>query len=490
MAPPVNMRPDTLRPTGRGNAVHRPGRLVLAVLLGAASLALALGVAPAVPGGAKQHLLTLLAMALAAFAGGLLARETAPRNAPATEPGRSEAEGQISRDLARGVAHDVNNMLTVLVLDAEMLDDPQLSKEALQSLSRSMQDGCRQGAELTNLLLAYAGRQTHDPQLVDLTAALSQMQDRLRQSLMPNQRLTLRLPEQGVPVVIDLPALEMALSQLVTNAAIASEDNGEVRLLLDPPDPDGVLQITIADNGTGMGSEVVAQALRPYFTGRATGSYRGLGLSAADGFARQCGGSIMIASAPAPAPTQGTRVTLRLPANLDQAARTGLTPAAARSPPAGMPSRTPSNISSGRPSRLPPGLSSSLSSGGQARILVVDDNESVRDSLARRLRAGGHEVMVAGDITAARARLRLGVDALVTDVVLGGAEDGVALALEARGQDQFLALVFISGVMSSRQPELLQGDDIASFLRKPVNMSELSAVLDGLLAMRALGRGR
>jgi DNA-binding NtrC family response regulator len=122
--------------------------------------------------------------------------------------------------------------------------------------------------------------------------------------------------------------------------------------------------------------------------------------------------------------------------------------------------------------------------------LVVDDNESVRDSLARRLRAGGHEVMVAGDITAARARLRLGVDALVTDVLLGGAEDGVALALEARGQDQFLALVFISGVMSSRQPELLQGDDMASFLRKPVNMSELSAVLDGLLAMRALGRGR
>lgn len=429
--------------------------IVLAVLFVQASLGCGLLSLRWGPSDLWREALLADALVLAGVAGAMMARIALAPGRPVSQAA-PQAEAEASRYLARGVAHDVNNLLTVLALDAEMLDDPQLPQGALQSLSRSMQETCRQGAELTGLLLAYAGRQALQPMLVDLPAELTRMQAALAQTLMPLQRLVLRLPAQGLPMVVDVSALELALRQLVGNAALASAEDGEVSLLLDPPDRDGVLQITIADQGTGMTRAVAAQALLPYFTDRASGFHRGLGLPAADGFARQCGGDISIVSSPG----QGTRVTLRLPANLGHGARPGL----------------PWVTVQGLP---PP---------GPARILVVDDNEAVRDSLARRLRVKGHEVMVAGDIGGARARLRLGVDALVTDVVLGGAEDGVALALEARGQDRLLALVFISGVMSSRQPELLEGDDMASFLRKPVNMIELTAVLDGLLAMRALRR--
>lgn len=122
------------------------------------------------------------------------------------------------------------------------------------------------------------------------------------------------------------------------------------------------------------------------------------------------------------------------------------------------------------------------------RILVVDDKAPVRESIARRLRSCGYDVIEAADAVSADRLVRAGVDVMITDIVLDDAQDGFALAARASAHDRLLPIVFMSGFMTARQPEILAGDDLAEFLRKPVNGAELQTVIVGLLALREARR--
>ncbi len=408
-------------------------------------------------GAVAVHAAALAAMALAggmAVLGVTLAR---------TKPIRHEPRAtDLTRQFARGMAHDINNLLTVLSIDVEMLADRDTEAADRTVLCASMLDACRQGAELATLLMAFAGQQTLTSQPVDLVAELSRRRGDLARHLAPGQSLAVDMPTQEVTIPIDADALAAALRHLVSNAGMASAADATIGLTVtvrapNAADPAGVADIIVSDHGMGMSQDVLEKAMQPYFSAQFGGFHRGLGLPAVDGFARQIGGALLVTTRPG----RGTSVTLRLPARRDSVAA----PQRPQVRPIAAPLRQP------------------------ARILVVDDNEAVRESLARRLRTKGHQVVTAPNIEQARRLLADGADVLVTDVVLGGAEDGVALAIEARSRDPALALVFISGVMSSRQPTLLAGDDMASFVRKPVNTTELNEVLDGLLAMRAMRRG-
>ncbi len=151
---------------------------------------------------------------------------------------------------------------------------------------------------------------------------------------------------------------------------------------------------------------------------------------------------------------------------------------------------------SGNASSLPVHAGVTLSSkpqanafGSRGRILVVDDSALVRHSIARRLSADGYEVKEANDVEAAEAAVATGVDLMVTDIVLNDAIDGFALAVRVRAINRWLPIVFMSGFVSARQPELLANDDLAGFLRKPINGGELNAVIAGLLALRETRRG-
>jgi CheY-like chemotaxis protein len=396
-------------------------------------------------------------LAMMALAGGLTVLGFIPTPAQA-EPADDDMS-ELARQLAHSVAHDINNLLTVLLLDAELVTDPQTSSADLVLLGHSMRTACREGADLTTLLLAYAGRQNLKTSPIDLAAALPEMRPRLERCLAAGGALSVQLPDRHLPIVVDTAALEAALCQLVT---ITGASGAPLRLMVslgaaDTAFPDGFTDITVSDSPQELRPIASEHRLRPSFSARLGGFHRGMALPAVDGFARQSGGALFIRASDG----NGSEVTLRLP------------------------SGNAVEIAEHRPAVMPLMAARAC----PARVLVVDDNAGVRESLARNLRANGHQVVAARDIGQARLHLAEGVDVLVTDVVLGGAEGGVELGMEARNRDSSLALVFISGVMSSHQSGLLAGDDMASFLRKPVNTGELTAVLEGLLALRALRRG-
>jgi signal transduction histidine kinase len=379
-------------------------------------------------------------------------------------PGVSSHDGPM-RHLAAGVAHEFNNILTVLSFDAEMLVAEPNADESVQVLSRSMLGATAMGTQLTQSLLAYAERAVLRPQMIDLELMLSQCHERLVAALDPGQSLLRagRVASVGpVFVLVDPDALEFCLISLLRNAADVSEAGAEITLEVDITSVGGVPRVALVvdDTGPGMEADMVACAMAPGFSGRDSDRRLGLGLSAALGFARQSGGSLALESTPG----LGTRARLLLPLNADEPMVA--TPGVSLSP---IPAKSyPAPAEASRPKR----------------VLLVEDIAPVRESIARRLRIDGFEVLEAATVAEVLAQVARGVEVMVTDIMLNDATDGWTLASRAREADPLLPLVFMSGYLSSRQPELLAGDELASFVRKPVNGMELQTVIAGLLALR------
>jgi signal transduction histidine kinase/ActR/RegA family two-component response regulator len=375
-------------------------------------------------------------------------------------PGSPPDREAMARRLAAGVAHDINNALTVLSFDAEMVTAAHPGDAGLEMLSRSMLGATARGAELTQSLLAYAERAVLRPRPVDLADELARRHASFASRLNPGQMLVCVTPDKAGPaplVMLDPDALEICLGALLRNAAEAAGPRAEIRLELQLTPAGTLAMLVVDDAGPGMDAFSLAHACEPGFSGKRDGHHLGLGLSAAAGFARQSGGRLSLDSPPG----LGTRASLIFPVLI--------------------PGRRGSQHAT-------PARSGASLAGRSSRVLLVDDSAPVRDSIARRLRAIGYEVIEAQNAGDAEALVMRGVDVMVTDIMLNDAIDGWALAARARERDSTLPLVFMSGFMSFRQPELLAGADLASFVRKPVNGAELHTVIAGLLAMRETRR--
>ncbi len=144
----------------------------------------------------------------------------------------------------------------------------------------------------------------------------------------------------------------------------------------------------------------------------------------------------------------------------------------------------------GTATQAPLSASDMLRAKSAMRVLLVDDNDMVRESIARRLRIIGYDVVEASNGHDANLILPDRIDILITDIVLHQDIDGWALAEIARRMDPNLPLVFMSGYMSARQPDVMAADELASFIRKPLHSAELQAVIAGLLALRETRRLR
>jgi CheY-like chemotaxis protein len=142
--------------------------------------------------------------------------------------------------------------------------------------------------------------------------------------------------------------------------------------------------------------------------------------------------------------------------------------------------------------RAPPSLASGDPAGLRAkppiRVLLVDDNDMVRATIAQRLRLMGYAVEEAASGIDALDMLSTAHDILITDIVLHHSVDGWALAERARQVLPTLPIVFMSGYLSARQPEMMAHDELATFVRKPMESAELQAVIEGLLALRETRR--
>ncbi len=355
---------------------------------------------------------------------------------------RVEALGR----LTGGVAHDFNNLLGVISNSAHLMqrhaDKPELQVPLAATL-RAVEVGSR----LTQHLLRFAGRRPLRPQAVALGRFLPELQELMRSVLGRRIEVTVQVAADTLPVRVDSGELELALLNLALNARDAMPSGGELRLRAGnagPEDIEGMpprrfVLITFSDDGEGMEPELAARVFEPFFTTKATGKGTGLGLSQVHGFCVQAGGAARLASTPG----LGTTVSLLLPASDDDSV---------------------DSLAAAAPA---PGIQG-------ARVLLVEDNIELGDVTAALLQAHGAQVQRAADAAEALRRVHAGAafDVVLSDVVMPGAMDGLALARQLHREQPGLPVVLISGFVAS---EAAVRDFVV--LHKPCPQQELLAAL-------------
>jgi PAS domain S-box-containing protein len=360
-------------------------------------------------------------------------REAAAQLAHAS---RMAALGQ----LTGGIAHDVNNMLTVVSLNLDLLADEIApgtpAAEALEAARRAAAGG----SGLTAQLLAFARRQPLRPEVVGVAALFDELRPMLARTLGRGVTVTLEAAPGTGAVRVDAAQLRSALVNLAINARDAMPEGGTVTITAAPAEA-GSVAFAVADTGLGMPPEVAARAFEPFFTTKPSGKGTGLGLAQVYGFITQSHGTIGIESQPG----KGTVVRFTLPVAAPEA---GAAEGEAASPRRG------------------------------ARVLVVEDETELRLAVAAMCRSAGFAVVEAENAAAAMALIEAGLrpDLLFTDVSLGPGPDGVALAALASRRVPGLRVLFATGFTA--EAEVPEG---APLLRKPYARQALLAALAAAL---------
>jgi PAS domain S-box-containing protein len=366
---------------------------------------------------------------------------------------KMEAVGQ----LTGGVAHDFNNLLTAVLGSLEMIgkrsDDPQIRRFA-----NNAQRAAERGARLTQQMLAFSRRQRLAPEPVEMHHLIAGIGDLLTRAVGATIVVETRLDEGLPPAFVDPAQTELVLLNLAINARDAMQDGGVLTIagfLLPavPFDmaldlvPGSYVAIAVTDTGCGMTREVQERAFEPFFTTKEQGKGTGLGLSQVYGFVRQSGGSVTLRSAPG----EGTTVTVYLPC----------ADAAALAERAGA-------------------VAEPQSPAQRASILVVDDDDDVRDLVAAMLEELGHRVTVAANGRTALELLSRDerFDLLLADVAMPGLS-GVEVARAAREQEHAPRVLYATGYadLGAYRPGL-EGEDL---IRKPYRMADLAARVDRAL---------
>ncbi|CAH2603727.1 Histidine kinase [Rhodovastum atsumiense] len=391
------------------------------------------------------------------------AREAAQARAAHAE--RIQALGQ----LAGGIAHDFNNVLQTVSGAAALIERRPDDRASVRRFAGLVIEAAERGASVTRRMLAFGRRGDLRAERLEVPALLDGLRDILAHTLGTSIEIVTDVQARVPPCFADKGQLETALVNLATNARDAMPRGG--RLLFAaaseamPPDgpkhmaglaPGRYVRLTVADTGMGMDAATLAHALEPFYTTKPLGVGTGLGLPMVKGFAEQSGGAFRITSMPG----EGTRVTLWLPeadpAPVGTAAPDGAADVALH--PAG---------------------------NAAARLLVVDDEDLLREVLAAQLEDSGFGVLVAGNGKEALALLDAGeaVDALVTDLSMPGM-DGIAVIRETQHRRPGLPAVLLTGYAGESTARALGDTGAAAFslLRKPINTDELVARIQALLA--------
>lgn len=362
-----------------------------------------------------------------------------------------EAMGQ----LTGGVAHDFNNLLTVIIGTAEIIAES-TSDPRHKHLAEMAIAAAERGAALTSRLLAFARKQPLRPAIVDVNALSVSVEGMLKRTLPENVELVLHLSKSPWMVELDANQFEVALLNLAINARDAMPRGGTLtietaNIYVDDAYvsaqsevvPGPYVQVTVTDVGTGMTPEIIARAFEPFFTTKPEGVGSGLGLSLVYGFVKQSGGYINIYSEPG----VGTAFRLYFP-------------------------RTLSNVKISETIQIEDRLP-----GGHEKILVVEDDEFVREHLVGQLRAMGYQVVQAPDAQRGLDILAEtpGFDMLLTDVIMPGGINGWQLSEMARDKVPGLKVLFTSGYSENALMHDGRLDPFVDLLNKPYRRQELAA---------------
>ena len=369
---------------------------------------------------------------------------------------KMEAVGQ----LTGGIAHDFNNLLTAVVGSLDLLlrrtDD-----EKLRRLAGNALQAAERGAQLTSQLLSFSRRQRLSPTPVQPNEIVSGMGDMLARTIGQHVRVETRLEPKLWKALADPTQLEVMILNLAINSRDAMPAGGRLTIstgnveevpagLSTELSPGEYVAIAVSDTGSGMQPAVLARAFEPFFTTKEQGKGTGLGLAQLYGFAKQSGGTARIESREG----EGTTVTIYLPRTRELAAPVALATVEQRAT-------------------------------QRARILVVDDDDDVRQVAAALIEEIGYEVMAVGSGEAALQALSGGGFAmLVTDVVMPGMS-GVDLARQVRALQPRLPILFASGYADVQT----FGEELTdeSVLKKPYRIAEVAARIADMLGQRDKG---
>ncbi len=377
---------------------------------------------------------------------------------------RLEAVGQ----LTSGVAHDFNNLLTVILGNIafleKMFEAEGRNGKVAQRLSYT-RTAAERGAKLTDQLLSFSRRQRLEPQTIDLNEVMAGMRDLLQSTMGGSIQIQTKLQRGLWLALVDRTQLELAVLNLAINARDAMQvggtlcvetANANLQSGLSPEQPSAgeYVSICVADTGTGMTDEVRAKAFEPFFTTKEVGKGSGLGLSQVLGFAKQSGGGVRIDTHPG----KGTSVYLYLPRAQAFAHETAL----ARS------SRTAAGAFHG------------------STILLVDDDNGVREITRTMLHERGYRVLEAGSGGAALEILEreFGIDLIIVDFAMPGM-NGAEVSRLARGKRPDVPVLFVSGFADRAAMAEVPDSHI---LRKPFTDGELGEKVHLALAERASDR--
>ena len=365
-----------------------------------------------------------------------------------------EAVGQ----LTGGLAHDFNNILMVVMANAEALLELRSLRPAVRRRVEQISKATGRAAELTRQLLAFSRRQPLRPQPTNLNELVTSTGRLLRRVLGEPIQIKSSLAPDLWTVDADRAQLESALINLALNARDAMPGGG--RLLIETRNqlfdadyaamhPDAAegdyVMLAVSDDGIGIPSDSLSRVFDPFFTTKEVGKGTGLGLSMVYGFIKQSNGHIRIYSEVG----LGTTVRLYLP-------RTGANAETAPEP---------------EMDRMP---------GGDERILLVEDNPQVRESVVAQLRSLGYAVVEASSGDAALEVLNAAAapfDLLLTDVVMPGKFSGKALADVAARRWPSMAIVFMSGYSEDAITHQGQLEPGIWLLTKPFRKQDLATMV-------------
>jgi PAS domain S-box-containing protein len=374
--------------------------------------------------------------------------------------------------LAGGVAHDFNNLLTVIRGNAALLLEHTPPDSELRGELQEIERAASRAADLTRQLLAFGRKQVLQPQELDLNAVVAQL-TRMIDRLIPKTIAVVLTPASHVGFVrADRGQIEQVILNLVINARDAMPEGGQLELrtgevtvgrgydgqqpagLVAPPDvpirPGRYTTLSVSDTGTGMDEETRARAFEPFFTTKPVGEGTGLGLATVYGIVKQSDGYVWIDSQPG----RGTTVHVCLPRVDGEVKVSRTTPTAAPVVP------------------------------GPRTVLLVEDEDGVRDLTQRVLERQGYLVHVARDGVEALALYadhKASIDVLVTDVVmprLGGSE----LVQKLRADRPDLPVLFMSGYARNAAIRGAPGDRRTRFLQKPFTVPAFQQAVAELLA--------
>jgi PAS domain S-box-containing protein len=365
--------------------------------------------------------------------------------------------------LTGGVAHDFNNMLTIITGTIESLIEDLQDRPAAVATAELIGQAADRCTELIRHLLAFARKQPLYPRDSDVNSTVLDIAKLLRPTLGEQIEINSILEDDVMIAHIDSAQLANSLVNMAINARDAMPNGGKLlfethKVVLDDgyaeanPElvPGPYIMVAVSDTGTGMPAEVQDRAFEPFFTTKEAGKGSGLGLSMVYGFVKQSGGHIKIYSEEG----RGTTIRLYLP-----------------------PAKAGADIR--------PAIESSLPRGAET-ILVVEDDQLVQNFVVAQLRSLGYQAVPASTAAEALTKVDAGLsfDLLFTDVIMPGGMNGMELAGEIARRRPGMKVLYTSGYTDNAMVEHGRIEQDALLLTKPYRKSELAQMVRQALRAR------